>query len=253
MTLIAPSPSAATLESGIPLNPGTRPFSPQWHVGSLCLGQKGPPGTSQHSRISHGRWPGPPRSQGRSWLLCGGVSAPVVLAGSSQFSGASPEGQVGCGHLLCCWPWELWQPTCLDFHLGGPVPPTTPAPCHRPVTACFWLGACPTPCPGAVPSMPSPSLAQQVLGPASPASTPNPEPQAHHDGGRPGALLPRQAPRHSCASCLQALCPSEPRSPCHESGEQLPWPRGCFQPLSALCRRLGAVLLMSHYQVGSDL
>ena len=60
---------------------------------------------------------------GRSWLLCGGVSAPVVLAGSSQCSGASPEGQVGWGHLLCCWPWELWQPTCLDFHLGGPVPP----------------------------------------------------------------------------------------------------------------------------------
>ena len=104
--------------------------------------------------------------------------------------------------------------------------PPAPAPHSRPVTACFWRGACSTPCPGAVTSMPSPSLARQVPGPASPASTPNPEPQAHPDGGRPRALLPRQAPRHSCASCLQVLCLSEPRSPCHESGERLPWPRG---------------------------
>ncbi|MXQ95684.1 hypothetical protein E5288_WYG018256 [Bos mutus] len=45
----------------------------------------------------------------------------------------------------------------------------------------------------------SPQTTQEAVpGPASPASTPNPEPQAHPDGGRPGAVLPRQAPRHSC-------------------------------------------------------
>lgn len=32
----------------------------------------------------------------------------------------------GCGHPLCCWPWVLWLPTCLDFHLGAPVPPPPP-------------------------------------------------------------------------------------------------------------------------------
>lgn len=227
--MIAPSPSAATLGSGIPINPGTRTFSPQWCVRSLCLGQKGPSGTSRQTRISHGRWPGPPRSWGRSWLLCGGVLASVVLAGSSQCSGASPEGQVGA--VTRCAVGLGRSGAHLPRLPPGWSCPPAPAPHSRPVTACFWPGACSTPCPGAVTSTPSPSLARQVPGPASPASTPNPEPQAHPDGGRPGAVLPRQAPRHSCPRVCRCFASLSPDLPATKVGSDCLGPRASEWPL----------------------
>lgn len=177
----------------------TRTFSPQWGVRALCLGQKGPSGTCRHTNLT---W-----QVARSSQVLGRVLAPVWgRFGACGACWVQPAFRSWPGRAGGMWPPAvLLALGALAAHLPR-LPPgwscSPPPPC-RPVTAC----------PDAVTSTPSPSLARQVPGPASPASTPNPETQTVAGP----ALLPRQAPRHSYASCLQALCLSEPRSPCHES------------------------------------